>query len=48
MQRILNMLTAFLVMLCKTFDVPPENMDDGRSGNRPPPEGGVSSTSAKG
>jgi hypothetical protein len=42
------MLAAFLAMLSRVFDVPPENMDNGRSGNLPPPEGGISSTGARG
>jgi hypothetical protein len=44
----LGILAAFLAMLSRIFDVPPENMDDGRPGNMPPPEGGISSTGAKG
>jgi hypothetical protein len=48
MRRVLAMLAAFLAMLSRVFDVPPENMDDGRSGNLPPPEGGISSTAARG
>ncbi len=43
MRRILDMVAAFLAMLCSIFDVPPEKMDDGRSGNLAPPEGGISS-----
>ena len=48
MRWLLTMLAAFLAMLAWVFDVPPENMDDGKSGNMPPPEGGISSTGARG
>lgn len=44
MRWILDKLSAFLSFLCGIFDVPPERMDDGRRGNLPPPEGGISST----
>jgi len=44
---IIEVLANLLAMLTRVFDVPPENMDDGRSGNMPPPEGGVSSTGAR-
>ena len=36
-------IAAFITLLCALFDTPPENMDDGRRGNLPPAEGGVSS-----
>jgi len=39
----LDKLAAFLTFLCRVFDVPPTNMDDGRPGNMPPPSGGISS-----
>jgi hypothetical protein len=48
MRWIIERLAAFLAILSRIFDVPPENMDDGRSGNMPPPEGGVSATGARG
>jgi hypothetical protein len=37
-------MAALIASLCLLFEVPPENMDDGRRGNLPPPEGGISST----
>jgi hypothetical protein len=43
MRWILDKLAGFLTFLCRAFDVPPENMDDGRRGNVPPPSGGISS-----
>jgi hypothetical protein len=43
MRWILDKLAEFLSFLCRIFDVPPENMDDGRRGNTPPPSGGISS-----
>jgi hypothetical protein len=36
-------VAALIAFLCLLFEVPPENMDDGRRGNLPPPEGGISS-----
>ena len=47
MRWIIEVLASLLAMLTRIFDVPPENMDDGRSGNMPPPEGGISSTVAR-
>ena len=47
MHWILDKLSAFLAFLCRIFDVPPEQMDDGRRGNLPPPEGGISSTGTR-
>jgi hypothetical protein len=43
MRWILDKLAGFLSFLCRVFDVPPTNMDDGRPGNMPPPSGGISS-----
>ena len=43
MRWILNKLAAFLSALCRAFDVPLTNLDDGRPGNMPPPSGGISS-----
>ena len=43
MRWILDKVAGFLSFLCRVFDVPPENMDDGRRGNMPPPSGGISS-----
>jgi hypothetical protein len=34
--------SAFVV--CLLLETDPENMDDGRPGNLPPPDGGISST----
>ena len=48
MRWIIERLAAFLAILSRIFDVPPEKMDDGRSGNMPPPEGGISATGARG
>ena len=36
-------LAAFVAALCLLLETAPENMDDGRPGNLPPPEGGISS-----
>jgi hypothetical protein len=36
-------LAACVAFLCRLFIVAPGNMDDGRPGNLPPPEGGISS-----
>jgi hypothetical protein len=44
MRWVIDKLAAFLALLCRAFDVPLENLDDGRRGNLPPPEGGISST----
>ena len=41
---IADKVAALIALMCALFDTPPENMDDGRSGNLPPPEGGISST----
>jgi len=43
MRWVLDKLAAILSFLCRVFDVPPDNMDDGRRGNMPPPSGGISS-----
>jgi hypothetical protein len=43
MRWVLDKLAGFLSFLCRVFDVPPENMDDGQRGNMPPPSGGISS-----
>jgi len=43
MRWIFDKLAGFLSVLCRIFDVVPENMDDGRPGNLPPPSGGISS-----
>ena len=48
MKWMIGMLASLLAMLARVFDVPPEKMDDGRSGNMPPPEGGISATGARG
>jgi len=48
MRWIFGMLASVLATLCKMFDVPPESMDDGRRGNLPPPEGGISATGSRG
>jgi hypothetical protein len=48
MRRVLAMLAAVLAALSRVFDVPPESMDDGRRGNLPPPEGGISATGSRG
>jgi hypothetical protein len=43
MKWILDRLAAFVATLCAWCQVPMENVDDGRPGNLPPPEGGISS-----
>ena len=35
-------LAALIALLCVLFEAAP-NMDDGRRGNLPPPQGGISS-----
>ena len=47
MRWYLDKLAAFLAILCRMFDVPPDNLDDGRRGNLPPPEGGISSIGSR-
>ena len=47
MRWILDKLAAFLAFLCRIFDVPLEHTDDGRPGNLPPPDGGISSTGSR-
>ena len=36
-------LAALIANLCLLLEAAPENLDDGRPGNLPPPEGGISS-----
>ncbi len=36
-------LAALIAFLSALLEAAPENMDDGRPGNLPPPEGGISS-----
>jgi hypothetical protein len=36
-------VAALIAFLCFLFEAAPENLDDGRPGNLPPPEGGISS-----
>ena len=47
MRFVLDKFAAFLTFLCRIFDVPLEQMDDGRLGNLPPPEGGISSLGSR-
>ena len=36
-------VAALVAFLCVLVETAPENMDDGRRGNLPPPQGGISS-----
>jgi len=47
MRWVLDKVTAFLAVLCRIFQAAPEDLDDGRRGNLPPPEGGISSTGSQ-
>jgi hypothetical protein len=44
MHTIVSWLSAFVVRLCKVFDVTPESITKDRRGNMPPPSGGPSAT----
>ncbi len=39
----LSLLEAYVVLLCKAFQVTPESITSDRRGNMPPPSGGVAS-----
>lgn len=43
MHKLVSLLTAYLVLLCKVFQVTPESITKDRRGNMPPPSGGVAS-----
>lgn len=43
MRWMIDKMSAFIALLCRIFDVPLANMDDGRRGNLPPASGGISS-----
>jgi len=47
MRWVLDKMAAFLAILCRLFDAAPENLDNKRRGNLPPPEGGISSTGSR-
>lgn len=41
MRKIMSVLQAYLVWLCKMFQVTPESITADRRGNMPPPSGGI-------
>lgn len=41
MRKLLSLLQAYLVGLCKVFQVTPESITADRRGNQPPPSGGI-------
>lgn len=43
MRKIVALLQAYLVWLCKAFQVTPEAITSDRRGNQPPPSGGLGS-----
>ena len=43
MRWTMDKIAAFLAFLCRVFDVPLANLDDGQRGNLPPASGGISS-----
>ena len=43
MRKLVSSLTAYVVLLCKAFDVTPESITKDRRGNMPPPSGGIAS-----
>jgi len=43
MRKVVSLLAAYLVWLCKIFEVTPESITKDRRGNLPPPSGGVAS-----
>ena len=43
MRMLVSWLAAYLVTLCKIFQVTPESITKDRRGNLPPPSGGIAS-----
>jgi len=43
MRKLVSVLAAYLVWLCKAFQVTPESITKDRRGNMPPPSGGIAS-----
>ena len=43
MRKLVSWLAAYLVALCKVFQVTLESITKDRRGNLPPPSGGISS-----
>jgi hypothetical protein len=43
MRKLVSLLAAYLVWLCKTLQVTPESITQDRRGNMPPPSGGIAS-----
>jgi len=41
MRKIVALLRAYLVGLCKIFQVTPDAITSDRRGNQPPPSGGI-------
>lgn len=43
MRDIVSLLSSYVVLLCKAFEVTPESLTKDRRGNMPPPSGGIAS-----
>ena len=43
MCKLVSLLAAYLVLLCRVFQVTPESVTKDRRGNMPPPSGGIAS-----
>jgi hypothetical protein len=43
MRALMSLLSAYLVGLCRIFQVSPESITKDRRGNMPPPSGGIAS-----
>jgi hypothetical protein len=43
MRKLVSLLAAYLVWLCKAFQVTPQSITKDRRGNMPPPSGGIAS-----
>jgi hypothetical protein len=43
MRKLVSWLAAYIVALCRVFQVTPESITKDRRGNMPPPSGGVAS-----
>jgi hypothetical protein len=41
MRKVIPLLTAYFVWLCKIFQVTPDSITKDRRGNMPPPSGGI-------
>ena len=43
MRQSFSLLAAYIVLLCKAFQVTPESITSDRRGNMPPAQGGIAS-----